>query len=329
MLGRIAEEYLTIAGRAGWIDRRRRGRLRFDGADVAPFLHGLVSNDVAGCVPGEGVYATYLSPQGRLLAFLELYRLANSILAEVAEGEAEHLVSRFDGLIFAEDVQVSDVSTQLTDIEVTGGEAAEVVASTLGVPLGELTALSELSFVVRGDVIVARAGDSVLPSFKIFAPALQHRQIVAGLEAQGALPVSQDLTESLRISAGRPAPGVDMTADTIPLEAGLLGRAVSTTKGCYVGQEVIVRILHRGGGRVARRLVSLHLPASSEGAAWRGAALRLEGQDVGAITSAAWAPSDNGSIALGYVKRDVAEVGVRLEASGPTTGEAVVTDLAR
>jgi folate-binding protein YgfZ len=124
--------------------------------------------------------------------------------------------------------------------------------------------------------------------------------------------------DALRIEAARPLFGVDMTTDTIPLEAGLLDRAISTTKGCYVGQEVIIRILHRGGGRVAKLLVQfLADPAVTE-VPDVGTLVFDQGREVGVITSAAMGPATSRVVALGYVHRDSAEAG-RSVTLGPGT----------
>jgi folate-binding protein YgfZ len=118
--------------------------------------------------------------------------------------------------------------------------------------------------------------------------------------------------EALRIESARPRFGVDMTTDTIPLEAGLLDRAISMTKGCYVGQEVIVRILHRGGGRVVKQLVKLVSDAGVTAVPDPGTIVLDEGREVGKVTSAAIGPATGLVVALAYVHRDSAETGHRL-----------------
>ncbi len=121
-------------------------------------------------------------------------------------------------------------------------------------------------------------------------------------------------TETLRIEAGRPRFGLDMTTDTIPLEAGIEDRAISFTKGCYVGQEVIVRVTHRGHGRVARRLVSIVLPAGR--VPGPGDAILAGDRQVGEITSATESPKLGSALALGYVQRDHAAAGTALTVNG-------------
>jgi folate-binding protein YgfZ len=132
----------------------------------------------------------------------------------------------------------------------------------------------------------------------------------------------QPAIDAARIAAGYPVFGLDMTDDTIPLEAGIEERAISFNKGCYVGQEVIIRVLHRGHGRVARKLVALRLDRDG---AVNGSKIAAGDREIGAVTSAAVSP-EFGSIALGYVHRDFTEPGSRVSVAaqaGPI--EAVVS----
>ena len=130
----------------------------------------------------------------------------------------------------------------------------------------------------------------------------------------GAVEASEETGEALRIEAGRPRFGIDMNTDTIPLEAGLEDRAISFTKGCYVGQEVIIRVMHRGHGRVARRLVSLVLPNGP--VPGRGDKIQSGDRIVGEITSATASPRHGAPLALGYVQRDYAAAATELTVNG-------------
>jgi folate-binding protein YgfZ len=120
--------------------------------------------------------------------------------------------------------------------------------------------------------------------------------------------ISPETADATRIEAGIPRFLVDMDTATIPLEAGIEGRAISLTKGCYVGQEVIIRVLHRGGGRVAKKLVGLAL----DGSAHPGDLLLSEGREIGRLTSAADSPALGKGLGLGYVHRDFVEPGTTL-----------------
>jgi folate-binding protein YgfZ len=313
---RTSDEYRTIAGLAGWTGKTPRGRLRIDGRDAASFLHALLSNDVLALHDGQGLYATYLTPQGRLIADMVVYHCGDYLLLDVAPGQAAPLAARFDQAIFSEDVRIGDVSGPVDQLGVIGPAAAEVVARVTSAGVDSLRALPVRSHLVAGDVRIARTDDAPLPSLDVFFPAAARSALIARLAEAGAVELSADLVEALRIDAGRPAFGVDITGETIPLEAGLLERAISLTKGCYVGQEVIIRVLHRGAGRVAKRLVRLAFDAGVETPPAPGTPLSTEAGDTGRITSAAFSPRAGRVVALGYVHRDAAEVGRRLSAAG-------------
>jgi folate-binding protein YgfZ len=305
----IMEEYRTVAQAAGWIDRSSRGRIRFAGADAVSFLQALVSNDVARLTQGTGVYATYLTPQGRMIADLEVLHRGDWLLGSVADGLGAALAARFDQLVFSEDVTVADVTADWAELAVAGGDAPRRVARALGLDEHHLEALPELSQVDWANGFVARAGDAALPTFRIFAPAAAKTAVVTALEAVAVTPMSEGLAEALRVEAGRAAWGRDLTTETIPLEAGLLERGISTAKGCYVGQEVIIRILHRGGGRVAKRLVMLTLGDDPARVPAAGATLADAGRPAGYLTSVAFSPSRHRVVALAYVPRESAEIG--------------------
>ena len=146
-----------------------------------------------------------------------------------------------------------------------------------------------------------------MTGFDVYLPAPNAGGLVDALAKAGAVPMTEATAETLRIEAGRPRFAVDMDTDTIPLEAGIEDRAISLTKGCYVGQEIIIRVLHRGHGRVARRLVKLTL----DGDVARDDRVFAGDRDVGFVTSFAQSPR-LGPIALGYVHRDFVAAGTRL-----------------
>ncbi len=305
----IGNQYRIIDTKAGWHERAARGRLRVEGADRLAFLQALLTNDIDALKPDRGVYSAYLTPQGRLIADMRLYDRGDFILADVPLSVTAALVTRLDGIIFSEDVRVSDVSTSMAAIGVVGGRAAEWLADATGASAGVLSALPVLGVVDRTPHVIVRGDEAPCPTFDVFVPQEARAGFLARLEATGVERVAQDVAETLRIEAGRPAFGVDMDEHTIPIEAGLLERAISQTKGCYVGQEVIVRVLHRGGGRVARRLVKLAFDPALETPPLHGTSLHVNGEDVGRITSASWSPRLGRVVALGYVSRETAEGG--------------------
>lgn len=306
----MTPQYRTIATGAGWLDVSTRGRLRFVGPDAVSFLHALVSNDVEGLLPGRGAYATWLTPQGRMITDLRVLRDTDFIVAEVPAGMATALAVRLDQLIFSEKVRVFDDTETSRAAAVFGEDAARVASAATGISTADVAALPMLGHVTHGDFRVIRTDDVVLPNFVVWMRASQWDLATAALSAAGAVELQDDaMYNALRIEAARPLFGVDMTTETIPLEAGLLDRAISTSKGCYVGQEVVIRILHRGGGRVAKHLVQfLAEPGVTEVPA-AGTKVIDDGREVGSVTGAAIGPSLGRVVALGYVHRDSATVG--------------------
>jgi len=320
----IGDKYRIIEAGAGWRRRAERGRLRFGGGDRTAFLHALLTNDVAALGPGRGTYGTLLTPQGRMIADFHLFARPDYIIADVPAAAAQSLATDFDRLIFAEDASVVDVSASLVQLSVIGGGAPAIVARSLEIDADALRDLAIGSQLEVAEGFVARTDDAVLPGYDLLIPAERETAVTETLTWAGAVSLTDELFTALRVDAGRPLFGVDMDSDTIPLEAGLLDRAISTTKGCYVGQEVIIRVLHRGGGRVARRLVKIKFNNDASGLR-SGTKLHIADRETGHLTSLAPALDDSGFIALGYLRREFAEVGQEVLADGSS---GVVTGLA-
>lgn len=308
----IVSEYRIQSTGAGYLRATGSGWLRFNGRDRASFLQALLTNDVDALAPRTGGYGLYLTPQGRLIADLDLLNREGHFLAGVPAQLAGELATTFDRLIFAEDVQVSNDSSSLASIAVVGERAAEVAAKALAADSDSIRRLAAWSQLDAGDAFVVRVDFVSSDMFQIVAPSAAADAILVALDRAGAAPVSDDLIAAMRIDAARPAFGVDMTTETIPLEAGLLERAISQTKGCYVGQEVIIRVLHRGGGRVARRLVQMTALEEDAAVPPAGSTLLVEGREAGAVTSSAVSPAVGRARALGYVRREHAEIGTHV-----------------
>jgi folate-binding protein YgfZ len=311
----VADQYRIVAAGAGWVGRADRGRLRFEGKDRSSFLQGLFTNDVHTLQAGQGIYATYLTAQGRMLTDTRLYHCADYLLAQVPAALAATLADRFDQLVFAEDVRVRDVSAHIAQVSVMGPDAARLLARALAIESHEATRLATLpplAHLAASGAIVARSDELDILCFDVFVESDARDRLAARLEELGVVASSFDLFDALRVDAGRPVYGQDMGPETIPLEAGLLDRAISTTKGCYVGQEIVIRMLHRGGGRVARRLARLRFDDALGSAPTAGTPLVDDGREVGRVTSVVVSPVSGHLIGLGYVHRDHAEAGTVL-----------------
>jgi len=293
-----------------------RHQIAVAGSDRATYLQGLLTNDIPALSPGTGCYSAWLTPQGRMLTDMHVLQSDGLILLDVPAETAEATRERLEQFIFTEDVQVEALAGSLTGVWVHGPKAPAVLEQVFG-------RTSPTAFAVWADyhherlafreqpVSVARIDQIAVPGFCVFIEPARARELVAALSAAGAREVSAEAIEAARVEAGYPVFGIDMTDDTIPLEAGIEDRAISMTKGCYVGQEVIIRVLHRGHGRVARKLVGLRLDGSVPS---RGARVFAADRDVGFVTSAASSPR-LGTIAMAYVHRDFLVPGTKLEAA--------------
>src|SRR4051812_45751424 len=173
-MSRITDEYRTVAGRVGWLERRSRGRLSFTGRDAASFLHALVTNEMNALGSGCGAYAAYLTPQGRMITDLTIHRREHDLLVDTGTSDAAELAARFDQLLFSEDVQVADVTATTAHLTVIGAPAAAVLGRAfIVVPVSPdvLSTLPMLSHALAGDAIVVRTDEVALPSFDVFLPA--------------------------------------------------------------------------------------------------------------------------------------------------------------
>ena len=306
------DQYNAAHNSAIVVDRSDCGTIAMSGNDRASFLHALLTNDIAALPMGRGVYAAYLTPQGRMISDMRVIETGNRMLLNVARAIAGPLAERFDKLIFSEDVQPRDATAELAIVGVHGPSAARMIHQATGTSVADV--VDQYDNVTTESMTVVRDDSLGLPGYDLYVPAGDVTAIRAKLVDAGAVVASGETAETLRIEAGRPKFGVDMNTDTIPLEAGLEDRAISFTKGCYVGQEVIIRVMHRGHGRVARRLMSIVL--SNDTVPSRGEVIHAGDRAVGEITSAAASPRHGAPLALGYVQRDFALPGTTLTVNG-------------
>ena len=306
------DQYNAAHNSAALIDRSSQGAIALTGGDRASFLHALLTNDIAGLAKGHGVYAAYLTPQGRMISDMRVIETGRRMLLGVERDVAAPLAARLDKLVFSEDVEVKDVTSDVTAIGVHGPSAARMIQRATGISVIDLA--GQYDNITVEAVTIVRDDALGLPGYDVYVPTGRADAMRAKLVEAGAVSANEETGETLRIEAGRPRFGMDMNTDTIPLEAGLDERAISFTKGCYVGQEVIIRVMHRGHGRVARRLVSIVL--SDGPVPDRGSKIQSGDRIVGEITSAAASPKLGAPLALGYVQRDHAAPGTELTVSG-------------
>src|SRR5262245_13268267 len=303
-----------------------RHQIAVAGPDRATYLQGLLTNDIPALAPGTGCYSAWLTPQGRMLTDMHVLESGGMILLDVPADVTDATRDRLEQFIFAENVQVESLAGKLTGVWIHGPKAPAVVARVLSDAPG-IAAWRDYQHASarfrEQQVSLARIDQLGVPGFCVYLEPSRERELIAALVDAGAREVSPDAIEAARIEVGYPVFGVDMTDDTIPLEAGIEERGLSLSKGCYVGQEVIIRVLHRGHGRVARKLVNLRVDGAVPA---RGARLFAADRDIGFVTSAAASPR-LGTIAMAYVHRDFLTPGTTLEAvTDSGRAQATVTE---
>jgi folate-binding protein YgfZ len=309
-------EHRALREAAGVIDLSFRGRLCLLGEDRQRFLHGQVTNDVKKLEAGQGCYAAIISGKGKMQADLNIFRLENELLLDFEPGLADELVQRLDKYIIADDVQVVDVAPHYGLLSVQGPKSAEALAK-LGLPVilpDKPLDLVKLADETLGELYIANHARLGSQGFDLFVPTASLGavldKLIASCREVGGDAAGWRAFDTARIEAGIPRFGVDMDETNLPPEAGLEGKAVSYSKGCYIGQEVIARI--RTYGQVAKALRGLRLADDLAALPVKGDKLVKDGKDVGYITSAVASPALKANIALGYVRKECNQPGTVL-----------------
>jgi len=309
-----AAEYDALRRRAIVVNRNHRGRMRFTGAKAADVLTGIVTNDVGALAAGQGQYAAALTAKGRIVADMRIIRVDDTFLTDVSprSRDAWHaLVRKYVNPRLAKYI---DESASLQVIGVYGVQARYVIEQMTGVghtALSLLTDYAHISVAIGGaPTIVMRSPDLGVEGYDLFMPADAYQTTWDAAVAARATPAGLTAWEIARVEAGRPEWGLDMDEGTIAQEANLdeLG-AISYTKGCYTGQEVVARVHFRG--HVNRTIRGLRASGTTP-PAYLAALFDATGKAVGEVHSTASSPR-LGGIALGMVRREV-EVGAQLMA---------------
>ena len=304
--GSVAVEYEALYSNAALFDRSHRGRIRVKGDKAAEMVAGLVTNDVAGLVPGQGCYAAALTAKGKIVADVRVFIEEGSVLVDAPPRAAAAwagMVRKFVNPRLAPHV---DESVTLRDLGVFGVNARHVVATLTNVQSSALSALAPYAHVtvdVGGQtVLVTSSPDLGMEGFELIAPASVFDELWERAMRAGAVPAGLDAWEIARVEAGRPEWGIDIDDTTIPQEANFDElHAISYTKGCYVGQETVARVHFRGHvNKHLRGVRSTTLDAPPSGATLHDAA----GLQVGDVRSSVRSPRQGG-IALAMIRREV------------------------
>jgi folate-binding protein YgfZ len=302
----VRDEYDALRSRAIVVDRSHRGRIRFFGEKSGEALTGLVTSDVLGMPPGHGQYGAALTAKGKIVADLRIFAGEGWYLVDAAPRASAAWMAMVKKYVNPRVAGYRDESHSVRDIGVFGPDARRIVAELTGVhapTLADLPVYAHAAGTFEGAAItVARVPDIGVEGYDLFVPFEIFEDAWRAAIAAGAAPAGLGAWEIARVEAGRPEWGLDIDDTTIPQEANFDELdAISYTKGCYIGQEVVARVHFRG--HVNRHLRGLR--AASIDPAPSGAQLFDDtGMHVGEVRSAVASPR-LGGIALGMVRREV------------------------
>ena len=318
--GSVAAEYEVLHTRAALFDRSHRGRLRVNGEKAAEMVAGLVTNDVAGLVPGQGCYAAALTAKGKIIADVRVFIEEGSVLTDAPPRAAAAWAAMVKKFVNPRVAPHVDESATMRNLGIFGASARHIVATLTAVQAPALTALASYAHVtvdIGGHtVLVISSPDLGMEGFELIVRAEQFDDLWERAMNAGATPAGLEAWEIARVEAGRPEWGLDIDDNTIPQEANFDElHAISYTKGCYVGQETVARVHFRG--HVNKHLRGVH--AAGLDAPPIGATLHNDqGLQVGDVRTAVRSPR-LGGIALAMIRREVAP-GASLMARWPMDG---------
>ena len=284
---------------AAWLDLSARGKIRMTGEDRARLLHAMTTQDVQALTPGQGCYAFFLNAQGRILGDVNIFCREDSFLLDTEPETRQKLYDHIDRYIIADDVTLEDVTGEMSTIAIEGPQSAAVL-ERLGAPL------PEADYATRSwsGSIVARVSITGARGYSLFMLPTKKAEIIAALNIPEA---TQEEARIVRIEHGKPRYGEEITERYLVQETAQLN-AVSFSKGCYLGQEIVERVRSRAQiHRVLRRLTidSLEPPPA-------GTKLKSGDADSAEIASAVYSPTLGKVAALAYVRTQFAEPGTEM-----------------
>jgi len=287
---RLDAEYRALTEDCGLVDRSERGKLALTGPGAKEFLAGQVTNDTEALAPGSGCYAAFLTPKGKMLGDLRILDRGEELSLDTERVALQALFDMIRRFKIGYDVQLHKRTVERGLLSLLGPDAPRIAGAETLPAVEHANAAAELDGIAT---IVARTDTGV----DLICDAADTEELKRALRDRGAALASEAAAEIVRVEHGRPRYGIDLDETVIPQEGGLNERAVSFTKGCYVGQETVARLYYKG--KPNRHLRGLRLTAPVE----PGAELRLGERSVGRLTSSVRSPA-HGPIGLALVRRE-------------------------
>jgi folate-binding protein YgfZ len=310
--GDVTGEFRSLLAEAGVYSLSSRAQISLTGSDRTRWLNGMITNNIRDLAVGHRVYAFLLNPQGHILGDLYAYNREESLLVDTDQVQVEKILAVFDKYIIMDDVEIANLTGQLTGIGIAGPKSSDTLrAAGFDVPDLKLLQFAETTS-QQSSVMLVRGDNPSVESFELWLAPADAEKANQALIRAGAKEVGTTALDRLRVASGVPRYGVDIRERDLPQETEQ-DRALNFSKGCYVGQEIVERI--RSRGQVRRKFtgfgISGHLPAV-------GSKIQAEGKEVGEVTSVASLPLAKGErmVALGYIRREAAIPGKTLDAGG-------------
>ncbi len=320
----VEQEYRALQEGAGLLDLSCRGRFWVTGRDRRSWLHGQVTQDVKGLPDGRGAYATILTPQGQMVSDARIFALPDRLLVDYPAGTATPLSEYLDRYLIMERAEIEDVTEPMALLSLQGPLSPCALAPVLGEEV-----LAMQPWEVRVDcfrqvpLVVARVGHCGEDGFDLFVPASAAADLWVALchnrKDFAVHSVGWEALNVRRIEAGIPWWGEDLAPNTGPMEARL-NHAIHMSKGCYTGQEIIARIDARG--HVNNLLTGFLVEGNA--LPLKDAEIWAEGKKVGRVTSAVRSLRLDRGVTLGYLRRELQDVGTRVIAR-TGAGEVALT----
>jgi tRNA-modifying protein YgfZ len=284
--------YEELRSSAAWMDLSTRGKIRVTGEDRARLLHAMTTNNIQQMQQGDGVYVFFLSAQGRILADAYIYHLGESFLIDTEPETAAKVLQHLDKYIIADDVTLEDQTATWMAVGIEGPASESSVLA-----LGLIAPAQDYHVAAWDDGFTARTASTGPLGFRVFAPVAGVAPLIEKLT--GIAEADAEAARTVRIENGKPRYGEDITERYLTQESQQM-HAVSFSKGCYVGQEIVERV--RSRAQVHRHLMPVRIRSTQAPAA--GTKLRADGKDAAEITSAAYSPALGEVAALAYVRTD-------------------------
>jgi folate-binding protein YgfZ len=306
---RTVADYGVLTEGCGLLDRSERGKLALAGPGAKEFLEGQITNDVEALNSGQGVYAAFLSPKGKMLGDLRVLDLGDELFLDTERSALQDLFNMIRRYRIGYDVELHKRTVERGLLSLIG-PGARAVAGAADLPEQEH---ANAAGDIDGTSVLFVATDV---GVDLLCDAADTDALATALRGRGAADVDEASAEVLRVETGRPRYGIDLDDTVIPQEAGLNERAVSFTKGCYVGQETVARLHYRGKPNRHLRGLRLSAPAA------RGDELRLGERVVGKVATAVVSPR-HGPVALALVRREAEPGATVVVGDGGETAEVV------